>query len=64
MTTNLNPEIATGIKAGDLKVEFPGGFNGTTANVSAVTEAGQKLLGFAVDSITLRKSAMVGVEGV
>ena len=57
----INPEIATGIKVGDLKVEFPGGFKGTTATVSAVTEAGQKLLGFAVDSITLRKSAMVGV---
>ena len=60
-TTNLNPEIAAGIKDGDLKVEFPGGFSGTTARVWPATEKGQQILGFAVAFKTFRKSAMVGV---
>ena len=59
----LPPQIAKGIKDGDLSLTFPGGFNGTEGEVAAVTESGREILGevcgFGAVSARWRKSAFI-----
>lgn len=60
MNETLRPEVANGIKDGDLKVESSG-FNSTTAQILPITEKGEDILGWAVASVTVLKSSLVGM---
>ena len=57
----LAPDLATGIKDGDLKAKLVGGFNGTEAQIFPVTEKGQNILGQFVSFVTCKRSALLSV---
>ena len=60
MKANLSPEITTGIKDGDLAVDF-GSFNSGTAKIYPTSPKGQKILGSFVESINVLKSSLLVV---